>query len=146
MKKSLIEGYKNYWKEYLKFRKAFKLKIEHKLAVILRILGYDCSYIEKFVFINNESQLLITYTINDNRLYPYDASVYPPAPIHSVVTIPIEYLDMTKKEIVAEVKKKKELERKAQEEHERALREKEQKEMEKRERKEYERLKKKYGG
>ena len=144
MKKSLIEGYKNYWKEYLKFRKTFELKIEHKLGDILRILGYDYIYIEKFELINNDSQVFITYTINDTRLFPYDTSVYPPAPIHNVALIPIEYLDMSKKEIVNEVKKKKELEQKAQEECERVLKEKEQKEIEKRERKEYERLKKKY--
>lgn len=138
MKKSLIEGFKNYWKEYSKFRKMYRLKIEYKLGDILSILGHDYNYIENFELMDHETRISVYYVYKSMDLYPPDLS-------QRAVHIPIEWLDMTKKEIVTEVKKKKELEQKAQEEHERKLKEKEQKEIEKRERKEYERLKKKYG-
>jgi hypothetical protein len=116
MKKSLIEGFKNYWKEYSKFRKTYRLKIEYKLGDILSILGHNYNYIENFELINHEKQIIVSYVFEDMNLYPPDLS-------HRYVHIPIEWLDMSKKEIV-----------KAQEEHE------------KRERKNYERLKKKFEG
>lgn len=127
MKKSLIEGFKNYWKEYSKFRKTYRLKIEYKLGDILSILGHDYNYIENFELMNNKKQIIVNYVFENMDLYPPDLS-------HQYVYIPIEWLDMSKKEIVTEVKKKKELEQRAQEEHE------------KRERKKYERLKKKFEG
>ena len=87
MKKSLIEGYKNYWDEYIKYCKTYKFKIILKLGDILRILGYDYNCIKDFVLINNRTQICVGYLFQDTGVYPPDLS-------ERYVRIPIEYLDM----------------------------------------------------